>query len=133
MPFELINAGATFQIAMDIAFRGLMHNFVVVYLDDIKIYSKKRHDHLFALKQDFERCKNYSISMNSKKSIFVVTEGKLLGFIVSKDGMIIDLKRKDAIAKIGLLSSKKAMQSFLGKINFVRRFVPNFAQIVRSL
>ena len=71
--------------------------------------------------------------MNSKKSIFVVTEGKLLGFIVSKDGMIIDLKRKDAIAKIGLLSSKKAMQSFLGKINFVKRFVPNFAQIVRSL
>ena len=40
-PFGLINAGATFQRAMDIAFRGLIHNFVVVYLDDVTIYSKK--------------------------------------------------------------------------------------------
>ena len=51
----------------------------------------------------------------------------ILGFIISKYDMIIDPERTDAIAKIGLLSSKKAMQSFLGKINFVRRFVPNFA------
>ena len=41
MPFGLINAGATFQRAMDIAFRGFIHNFVVVYLDDVSIYSKK--------------------------------------------------------------------------------------------
>ena len=41
MPFGLINAGATFQRAMDIAFRGLIHNYVVVYLDDVTIYSKK--------------------------------------------------------------------------------------------
>ena len=71
--------------------------------------------------------------MNPKKSIFPITEGKLLGFIVSKNGMIIDPERSEAIAKIGLQSSKKTMQSFLGKINFVRRFVPNFAQIVRPL
>ena len=56
-----------------------------------------------------------------------------MGFIVSKYGIIIDPERIEAIAKIGLPSSKKAMQSFLGKINFVRRFVPNFLQIVRPL
>ena len=50
MPFRRINAGATFQIAMDIAFIGLMQNSVVVYLDDITIFSKKQHDHLFALR-----------------------------------------------------------------------------------
>ena len=43
MPFKLINAGDTFQRAMDIDFRGLIHNFVVVYLDDVTIYSKKWH------------------------------------------------------------------------------------------
>ena len=69
--------------------------------------------------------------MNPKKSNFVVREGKNLGFIVSKDGMIIDPERTESIAKIGLPSSKKAMQYFLGKTNFVRKFVPNFAQIVR--
>ena len=42
MPFGLINIGATFQRAMDIAFRGLIHNFVIVYLDDLTIYSKKQ-------------------------------------------------------------------------------------------
>ena len=50
IPFGLINVGATFQRAMDIAFRGLMHNTIVVYLDDITVYSKKRNDHLFSLK-----------------------------------------------------------------------------------
>ena len=60
-------------------------------------------------------------------------EGKILGFIVSKDWTIIDPKRVEAIEKIGLLGSKKSMQSFLGNINFVRIFVPYFAQIVRPL
>ena len=71
--------------------------------------------------------------MNTKKLVFAVIEGKILGFIVSKDGMIIDPERFEAIAKFGFPRSKKAMQSFPGKINFVRWFVPNFAQIVRPL
>ena len=62
-----------------------------------------------------------------------MTEGKLLGFIVSKEGMIIDPERREAISNINLPNSKKAMQSFLGKINFIRRFVPNFAQVVKPL
>ena len=56
-----------------------------------------------------------------------------MGFVVSKEGMIIDPKRVEAISKIDLPNSRKAMQSFLGKINFVRRFVPNFAQVVKPL
>ena len=50
MPFGLINAGATFQRAMDIAFRGLINQSVVVYLEDVTIYSKIRSDHLFHLR-----------------------------------------------------------------------------------
>eukprot|EP00253_Pinus_taeda_P019001 PITA_19001 len=56
MPFGLINVGATFQRAMDIAFKGLVNKFVVIYLDDITVYSKKRGDHLKDLKQIFQRC-----------------------------------------------------------------------------
>ena len=88
---------------------------------------------MFALRQVCERCRKYGIYLNPKKSVFVVTEGKFLGFIVSKDGMITDPERYEAIAKISLPSSKKGMQYFLGKINFVRRFVPNFSQIVSPL
>ena len=71
--------------------------------------------------------------MNPKKSFFAVTEGKILGFIVSKGGIIIDPERSEAIEKISLTGSRKAMQSFLRKINFVKRFIPNFAQIIRPL
>ena len=118
---------------MEIAFRGLLQNYVIVYLDDITIFSKKWHDHLLSLRKVFDRCRKFEISLNPKKSVFAITEGKLLGFIVSKYGIIIEPKRVEAIAKIGLPSSKKAMQSFFGKINFVRRFVPNFAHIVKPL
>ena len=63
----------------------------------------------------------------------MVMEGKLLGFIVFKEGMIIDPKCTEAISKIGLPRSRKAMQSFLGKIIFFRRFVQNISQVVKPL
>ena len=118
---------------MDIAFIGLMHNSVVVYLDNITIYFKNIYDHLFALKKVFQSGREYSISLSLKKSIFAVTEGKILGFIVSEHGMVINPRRTESISNVGLPSSKKSMQSFLGNINFVGRFVPNISQIVRHL
>jgi hypothetical protein len=71
--------------------------------------------------------------LNPKKSIFTVEQSKLLGFIVSSDGMIIDPERTQVIAKLPPPTSKKSMQSFLGQINFVRRFVPSFSEMVRPL
>lgn len=90
-PFGLINAGATFQREMDIAFNGLINKSVVVYLDDIVVFYKKRENNLHDLKQIFECCKRYGISLNPKKSFFSLDQGKLLGFIVSKDGIYIHL------------------------------------------
>lgn len=60
-------------------------------------------------------------------------EGKFLGFIISKEGIQIDLERMEAISKITPPANKKSMQSFLGKINFVRRFISYFVEIVRPL
>jgi hypothetical protein len=54
MPFGLINTGATFQMEMDIDFKGLISQSVVIYLDDVTIYSKKREDHPRHIKQIFE-------------------------------------------------------------------------------
>ena len=90
MPFGLINAGATFQRAMDITFRSLIGHSVVVYLNDVTIFSKKREEHAFPLKQIFERCRKYGISLNPRKCVFAVIEGKLLGHVVSKKGISID-------------------------------------------
>ena len=133
MPFGLMNAIATFQMAMDIAFKGLVNKSVVIYLDDIAVYSKKCGNHVRDLKQIFQHFQRYGISLNPKKSFFALIEGKILGFIVSKSGIHIDPDRFKEISEVPLPHNKKAMQSFLGQINFVKRFVPNFSRIISPL
>lgn len=93
MPFELKNVGATFQLAMDIAFAKEIHDFLVIYLDDLMAFSKSDQEHLDHLKQVFVICRKYGISLNPKKSLFGLEEGKLLGHIISKYGIRIDPDR----------------------------------------
>lgn len=81
------NAGETFQRAMDIAFDKEIHDFLVIYLDDITIFSKSDQQHSDHLKQVFLKCRKYGISLNPKKSLSSLEEGKLLGHIISKDGI----------------------------------------------
>ena len=109
MPIGLINTGATFQRAMDITFKGLVNKSVVIYLDDITVYSKKRNNHLRDLKKNFQHCLRYGISLNPKKSFFTLSEGKLLGFIVSKSRIHIDPDRIKEISTVPLPHNKKAM------------------------
>ena len=131
IPFGLMNAGATFQRAMDIAFVGEKEKFVVIYLDDIPVFSQSNEEHLKHLKQTFLKCKKYGLSLNPKKSHFAMQEGKLLGHLVSADDIRIDPERVNAILKISLPRSKKDVQSFIGKINFLRWFIPNFAETIK--
>jgi len=133
IPFGLMNVGATFQRAMDIAFVGDKDKFVLVYLDDIIVYSSCHQDHLQHLKKVFLKCRRFGISVNPKKSQFSLEEGKLLGHIVSAVGVKIDPKRVKEIQTLSVLRSKKDIQSFLGKINLVRRFIPNLAEIVKHI
>eukprot|EP00253_Pinus_taeda_P029459 PITA_29459 len=74
MPFGVINVGATFQRAMDITFKGLINRTVVVYLDDVTVFSRERSNHLQDLNQIFQRCKKYGISPNPKKSFFALDQ-----------------------------------------------------------
>jgi hypothetical protein len=133
MPFGLMNAGATFQHAMDIAFIGEKDKFVVIYLDDITVFSKYGKEHRRHLRKVFLKCIKFGISLNPKKSIFSMKEGKLLGHIISAEGVRIDPNRVEVIQALSIPRSKKEVQSFLGKINFLRRFVPNFAEEVKLI
>ena len=65
--------------------------------------------------------------------MFAVTQGILLGCVVSKYGIMIDPQRTQAISKITYPSRKKVMHYFLGKINSIRRFIPSFSEIIRPL
>ena len=72
---------------MDIAFAGEIGNFVVIYMDDITIYSRSDREHIHHLEKNFMKCRKFGISLNPKKSNFALEEGKLLGHIISKDGI----------------------------------------------
>eukprot|EP00253_Pinus_taeda_P014837 PITA_14837 len=133
MPFGLKNAGATFQRAMDLAFTNEKDVFLVVYLDDLTVFSKSDEEHMYHLKTVFQKCKKYGLSLNPKKSLFSMEEGKLLGHIISKDGICIDPARVQAIQQIDLPWNKKEIQYFNGKMNFLRRFVPNLAEHLREI
>eukprot|EP00253_Pinus_taeda_P011476 PITA_11476 len=133
MPFGLKNIGATFQRVMDIAFAKEIRDFLVVYLDDLTPFSKSDQEHLKHLRQIFITCRKYGISLNPKKSLFALEEGKLLGHIISEDGIRIDPEIIQAILQIPYPRNRKELQAFLGKINFLRRFIPNLAELIRLL
>ena len=96
LPFALKNAGATFQHAMSYAFHDIKH-VVEPYLDDLPAHSKQRHIHVDHLRAVFLRCHHFNIRLNPHKCVFCVEVGRLLGFIVPKDGIHIDPLKIEAI------------------------------------
>lgn len=85
------------------------------------------------LRQVFLKCKKYGISLNPKKNLVRLEEGKLLGHIISKDGILIDPFKIEAILQISYPESIKELHTFLGNINFLRRFISNLDKLIRSL
>ena len=74
---------------MDIAFIGEKDKFVVIYLDDIIVFSQSDKEHYGHLERVFLKCRKFGLSLNPKKSLFAMKEGKLLGHIVSAEGVRI--------------------------------------------
>jgi hypothetical protein len=105
--FGLMNAGATLQRAMDISFIGEKENFVFIYLDEITVFLQSNKEHYHHLKKVFLKCRKFGLSINPKNSLFVMKEGKLLGHIVSAEGVRIDSRRLEAIQTLSLPRSKK--------------------------
>jgi hypothetical protein len=119
MPFGLSNAGGTFQRDMKIYFDNLIGKIIQIYLDDLIIYSKTRSDDFVHLNRVLMRCRKFSIFLNPSKSIFYVTEGNILGHIVSDLGISIDPERIVAILNLPAPTSKNEVQDFMGVIKFV--------------
>jgi hypothetical protein len=82
---------------MDMAFIGEKYQFVVIYLDDITVFSRSDMEQCCHLRKVFLKCWKFGLSLNPKKSIFSMKEGKLLGHIVSTEGVWIDPNRVEEI------------------------------------
>jgi hypothetical protein len=131
MPFGLKNAGATFQRAMSFAFHDLKH-IVETYLDDLASLSRKRMDHPTHLRLIFECCRYFRIHLNPNKCSFYVMSGRLLGFIVSTTGIIVNPLKVEAIIQFPPPRTILQLQSLQGKANFLRRFISNYAEITKG-
>ena len=104
---------------MDEAFKGLINKFIVIYMDDLTIFSKDQSTHIANLRQVFDRFHKYNISPNPKKCSFGVTKGKLLGRIIFEVRISIDPERIEAILKLSPPHNHKELKSFFRKINFL--------------
>jgi len=123
MSFGLKNAGATYQRAMVTLFHDLMHQEVEVYVDDILAKSKKEEDHVQVLRRLFERLRKFQLKLNPAKCSFGVKTGKLLGFIVSGRGIEVDPDKAKAIREMPAPRTEKEVRSFLGRLNYIARFI----------
>src|SRR4051812_44385770 len=127
MPFGLKNAGATYQRAMNSMFHDFIDKFMQVYIDDIVLKSNSENGHFDHLRQSFERMRKYGLKMNPLKCAFGVHAGDFLGFVVHKKGIEINQNKTKAILELKAPETKKQLQSLLGKINFLRKFISNLS------
>jgi hypothetical protein len=123
--FGLKNAGATYQRAMNLIFHELLGNTVEVYIEDIVVKSAEFSSHIADLRKAFDKMRRYGLKMNPHKCAFGVSAGKFLGFIFHEHGIEIDPDRIKSIRNVGPPTCKVEVQKFLGKINYVRKFICN--------
>ncbi|CAI5471096.1 unnamed protein product [Closterium sp. Yama58-4] len=133
MPFGLTNAPSTFQRTMNRVFRDLLDKCVIVYLDDILIFSRTREQHLRDLDAVFKRLQDNRLITKGSKCEFFKQELEFLGHVISRDGIKIDPKKIKTIQEWKAPTNVTELQSFLGFVNYVRRFIPNMAGITGPL
>ncbi|CAI7850789.1 unnamed protein product, partial [Closterium sp. NIES-54] len=133
MPFGLTNAPSTFQLTMNGVLRDMLDKKVIVYLDDILVYSKTKEEHFKDLEEVFRRLQHNRLITKGYKCEFLKPELEFLGHVVSGDGIKIDPRKVNAIAKWNPPTNITELQSFLGFVNYVRRFVPNMAGVTKPL
>jgi len=133
MPFGLKNAPATFQRVMDNVLRGLQHHSCIVYLDDIIIFSTSLQEHVVRLKTILDRLRQYNFKIQLDKCEFLRKEVEYLGHVVTTEGIRPNLDKIKAIIDFPIPKTPKQLKSFLGLLGFYRKFIKNFAKIVKPL
>src|SRR5215510_344194 len=134
MPFGLTNAPATFQHLMNSILRPYLDKFVIVYLDDILIYSNNLNEHLVNLKQVFDVLRQNELIANPDKCNFLQEQVEFLGHLVTKNGLQMDPKKLEAIRNWPLpLNTIKEIRGFLGITSYYRKYINNFAHPITQL
>jgi len=118
---------------MNQVLRPFTGSFVVVYFDDILIYSKNKEEHLVQLRQVLDVLKENKLYINLKKCTFFTNKLLFLGYIVSEDGIHVDQDKVRAIREWPTPKPVSELRSFHGLATFFRRFVRNFSTLAAPI
>jgi hypothetical protein len=133
MPFVLCNAPSTFQSLMNHVFHPFLHHFVLVFFDDILIYSKTWTDHLTHVDRVLHLLSQHQLFLKQSKCDFGASEVEYLGHLVGKDGIRVDLKKIKAMQDWLHPKTLKRLRGFLGLTGYYHKFVKNYGKIATPL
>jgi len=129
MPFGLSNAPSTFQAIMNTIFRPHLQKFILVFFDDILIYSPTWEMHLHHVTQTLEILKQQQFFLKASKCAFGKQELEYLGHIVSHQGVKVDSKKIEAMVAWPRPANISELRGFLGLTGYYHKFVRNYGLI----
>ncbi len=130
MPFRLCNASTTFQCLINHILRKYLVDFILIYLDDIIIYSKTWKGHLNHLRIVFETLKEAGLMVKDKKCDFAKKELKFLRHIISRKRIRTDFKKIKKMVSMGPSKNLKKLRSKLGLFSFYQQYIKEFSNII---
>ena len=133
MPFGLCNAPGTFQRLMERIFGAQHFQTLLLYLDDVIVFSSSVDEHLVRLEAVLSRLQQEQLKVKLEKCCFFQTEVNYLGHVISNEGVATDPKKISAVKEWPRPSSVKDLSSFLGFCGYYRRYVDGFAKIAAPL
>ena len=133
VPFGICNGPAVFQRTMNHILAPLLGKCVLVYLDDIVVFSRDATEHNKHLRKVFQLLERHCVTLNRKKCEFAKPEVELLGYCVSKRGIAPIPEKTEAIANLGRPRTVKQIRSFLGMTGYYRKCIPHYADLSEPL
>lgn len=133
MPFGLTNASTTFQATMNDIFSKYLRKFVLVFFDDILVYSRSVEDHVQHLQVVFGLLHDNHLAVKLQKCQFEKRELQFLGHIIYEEGVKPDPEKLDAMVRWPLPTTIKGLRGFFGLTGYCRKFIKGYAQVATPL